>query len=107
MGIGVSRALEWDLDGVRARSKVLRHDAAAVDDLALDVRSDAEGTFEEMSGHAIYAGEHPELRPLLDHPAGAEIFTGPAWNTRRRMRVGDTWNRDTDQIILAAASTST
>lgn len=50
--------------------------------------------------------ERPELRTLLDTPEGSELFRGPSWNTRRKMRVGDTWDRHTDQIIPASVSES-
>lgn len=46
---------------------------------------------------------NPELRTHLDHPAGVEIFAAPNWNTRRRMRVGDTWDRTTNEIIASSA----
>lgn len=45
--------------------------------------------------------ENPELRPLLATPWGAELFVGPGWNTRRKMRVGDRWERGTGEIIRA------
>ena len=53
--------------------------------------------------NAIYLLTHnPELRRHLDCPSGAEIFTAPSWNMRRKMRVGDTWNRQTNEIISSS-----
>lgn len=53
--------------------------------------------------NAIYLlTENPELRPLLATPEGSDIFVGPSWNTRRKMRVGDTWDRRTNEIVSAA-----
>lgn len=53
--------------------------------------------------NAIYLLTHdPDLRARLDHPSGAEIFDAPSWNTRRKMRVGDTWDRRTDEIVPAS-----
>lgn len=50
--------------------------------------------------NAIYLLTHnPELRTHLDHPAAAEIFAAPSWNTRRKMRVGDAWDRHIGEII--------
>jgi hypothetical protein len=51
--------------------------------------------------------ENPELRPLAGRPEGEDLFVGPTWNTRRKMRVGDRWNRTTGQILrppITAAS---
>lgn len=53
--------------------------------------------------NAIYElVEHPQLRPLLDSPDGAELFVGPDWTTRRTMRVGDRWDRLTGEVVRAA-----
>lgn len=43
--------------------------------------------------------EFPELRPLLTTSEGAALFLGPDWSTRRRMRVGDVWERRTGEIV--------
>ncbi|AWH91897.1 hypothetical protein [Dietzia lutea] len=52
--------------------------------------------------NAIYLlVQNPELRPLLDSPEGAELFVGPDWNMRRKMRVGDRWDRVSGTIIRA------
>lgn len=52
--------------------------------------------------NAIYLlSENPDLRPLLATPEGAELFVGPGWNTRRKMRVGDRWERGTGEILRA------
>ena len=49
--------------------------------------------------NAIYLlADNPAFRPLVHHPVAAELFVGPDWNTRRRMNVGDTWDRNTEQI---------
>lgn len=52
--------------------------------------------------NAIYLlADNPAFRPLVHHPVAAELFVGPDWNTRRRMNVGDTWDRNTEQIAPA------
>lgn len=43
--------------------------------------------------------EHPELRPLLATPEGSVLFEGPSFATRKRMKVGDRWDRRTDRVI--------
>ena len=52
--------------------------------------------------NAIYLlVQNPDLRPLLESSEGAELFEGPDWNTRRKMRVGDRWDRSTGEIVRA------
>lgn len=55
MGIGVSRALDWDLAAVEAQSMTLANDSASAAEVGGELRSDGERTLDEMSGYTIDA----------------------------------------------------
>lgn len=87
-------------DGVSSRGRGKRFRINGIDVINIDCSG---YTIEPNTLiNAIYLlVENPGLRPLLNSSEGAELFVGPDWNTRRKMRVGDQWDRTTGTIVRA------
>ena len=93
-------------DGVDMRGKAMRFRINGQDVIGVDCSSYRIDPNTLIN--AIYLlVEHPELRPLLNTPEGAQLFAGPTRSLRRTMNVGDTWDRNTNQINPATENPPT